>query len=239
MNWTIPALCLCVIGGPAATLAGPVNQPPPAGSLLDLAGQAISHATAQQYSVDFIATLTSTTISFAMREDQAKILFSDPSVIDTSSGGSNLLTNPAFGAGTYTSNFDSLTPIGWTYANPDNTHPVGEQIAGCGALANTNCWGAGAVQGYDILSQSIATIVGDTYRISFYALDPGSSSVFSDLSTNGDTTDEGGNGADILAYAQGGISVPEPGSVLLFGIGVLGVGLLRKRRPGSLVVSIS
>jgi len=110
-----------------------------------------------------------------------------------------------------------------------------------GAAVNY-CWFDGAVQAYDAIRQTIPTNVGDTYQISFDVAEdsaifaypgnpifppgyPGSDSWaaaqegyngppchFSDLSTNGDTTDGAGNGINVAVYAQEGLP-SEPVSV--------------------------
>ena len=115
----------------------------------------------------------------------------------TSSG--NLLTNGDFSTGDLT---------GWTYANIYGAGYGGFVSSSCEGYF-TSCWYDGAVQAHDAISQTIATNPGDNYEISFYATDNGELSNWSRLSTNGDVTDPGGNGADILAYAQAGL--PSPG----------------------------
>jgi hypothetical protein len=61
------------------------------------------------------------------------------------------------------------------------------------------------VQAYDAISQNVTTVVGHTYKISFYLSDNGPYSTFSSLSTNGNVTGTGGNGVDVLVYAQAGL----------------------------------
>lgn len=108
------------------------------------------------------------------------------------------------------------------------------------------CWFDGAVQAYDAIDQIVATVIGNVYALSFKYTDNGPYNVFSDLSTNGNTTGTGGNGVNILAYAQAGLpvacpvgavcttppptGVPEPLSLSLFGAGIVGAALLRRRR---------
>ncbi len=229
-NLLLTAMLVLVMVTPA--LAGPNNEPPPAGAILDLNGQTITHSYAQLYSVDFTAALPNTAITFAFREDPAFIYFGNASVVDTTTLSSNLLTNGNFTGGVYTNNGNAGTPNGWTYANI-----YGASFGGFVAtdpLVGGYAWYDGAVQAYDAISQTIATNPGDVYQISFYAWDDGGLTTFSDLSTNGDVTDTGGNGADILAYAQAGLppagnTVPEPCTMLLLGSGLVGLIAFRKK----------
>ncbi len=188
------------------------NNPPPAGAILDLSGTPVpggGNQTYQQYSVSFVATLTSTTITFAFREDPAFLFFSSPSVVDTADPEVNLLTNADFSGGTDTSNGNTSTPVGWNYANQYGALAGGVLNPQCGIIMNDvaeNCWVDGAVQAYDALSQSITTIVGHTYQITFWLADDSSCHCnFSDISTNGNTTGTGGNGINETVYAQGGL----------------------------------
>jgi hypothetical protein len=72
----LPTLALCLFGvafGAKLVTNVTLNQPPPAGAILDLAGTPIpgngSGTVFQNYSVNFVATLTNTQITFAFRED--------------------------------------------------------------------------------------------------------------------------------------------------------------------------
>ena len=209
------------------------NDPPPAGAILDLAqisngGNAIpggGNATYQLYTANFTATSTGTVITFAFRDDPAQISFAYPSVVDTSvEEGGNLLQNGDFSQG--------LT--GWTYANAFEVQAGGFATSGSHACYTAAyCWFDGAVQGFDAISQTITTIVGHNYKITFLVAEDsaivayqgneccgyppnfpgsncwaatkmgysGSPCVFSDVSTNGDAIDPGGNGIDVAAYA--------------------------------------
>jgi len=217
------------------------NLGPPSGAILDVGGQAIPHGTAQQYTVTFTATTANTVISFYFRDDPADLLFSDPSVTNTTTGSAtNLLQNSTFAAGTYAGGGDSSVPVDWTYANPNNASYGGQVSSGCGALAGSDCWVDGATQAYDSLSQTIATTIGDVYKAIFYLTEDSGQGVFSKLSTDG-TAGTGGNGIDVVTYANTGgtaTSVPEPGSTPLIGSGVAllvlirGLGAWRRRGDG-------
>ena len=192
------------------------NDPPPAGPvILDLNGTPIPH-TYQNYTATFTATSTSTNISFAFRQDPAFLFLANVSV--TTGGGPNLLTNGDFSAGIV----GNSAPVGWTYLNTfgatfggfvDNSNPY----TGPGNTGSHNDYSDGAVQAYDSITQAISTTVGATYTVSFYLDDNSSLTTFSTLSTNGDTTDTGGNGADLLVYAGAlpTAAVPEPSSLVL------------------------
>jgi hypothetical protein len=177
-------------------------------------------STYQEYTVDFTAILSNTAITFAFREDPAFIYFSSPSVTDQTIGGGNLLVNSSFSGAAYTSNGNSSTPVGWTYANVYGATFGGVLMPDCGvgpggSFGVGNCWYDGAVQAYDALTQTLATTPGHRYQIAFWIADDsdcetdgGPPCNFSDLSTNGDTTDTQGNGIDVTVYAAAGLPAP-------------------------------
>jgi hypothetical protein len=202
----------------AGPINDPNNDPPPAGAILDLNGTPIpggGNGTYQMYTTNFTATFSNTAITFAFREDPSFIAFANASVTDVTVGGGNLLANGNFSGGTYTNNGNSLTPVGWTYANIYGASfggvvaPSGDNPNACGVGGPSNCWYDGAVQAYDAISQTIATTPGHQYQISFSVADySGCGCDFSDVSTNGDTTDNGGNGINVTVYAQAGLPPP-------------------------------
>jgi hypothetical protein len=210
------------------------NYGPPAGAILNLAGDPIT-STWTEYTVSFTATLTSTTITFLFRNDPGYTAATDLSVVNDTTPAGNEFVYGAFQGGTVGSN-----PVGWTY-DPDYTAPTSLTYNGvvqstgtpgaCTSTPNTlpgggagNFWCDGTVQGYDAIDQVVSTVVGDEYTISFYQASEDSTGSYpappnyQATSTNGDTTNDDGNGIDTLVYAGSSIpaSVPEPGSLLLF-----------------------
>jgi hypothetical protein len=215
------------------------NNPPPTGAILDLGGtetataaQSVNHGAATLESVDFTAALSSTDITFAFREDPAFISFGDVSLTDLTHPGGNLILNGNFSLGTVGTN----SATDWTFVNVYGASASGTVETGACGGGLTTCWYDGSVQAYDAIDQFVATHIGDTYDLSFEYTDDGGLGTFSDLSTNGDTTDTGGTGIDILAYAQadippaGGGTVPEPSTLVTLGTGLLSLAGFARRR---------
>jgi len=211
--------CAALIGA-QPVFASPSNIGPPVGAIFDLNGVAIDGAY-HTYTVDFTAALSSTDITFALRNDPSYTSLTNVSVVDTTTGSStNLIVN-----GTFLGSGESIA--GWTYANVYG--------AGAAGVAENGYWYDGAIQAYDAVDQFIGTTAGNTYQISFDVKGSGDP-FFSDLSTNGDVTGTGGNGNDVLVYAQAGLptaAVPEPESyaLLLAGLGL--VTFVKRARKGA------
>jgi hypothetical protein len=157
------------------------------------------------------------------------------SVVDITEPGGNLILNGGFELGPV----GASAPTDWTYLNSSGASYGGVVVQDVGlAHSGNNFYYDGAVQAYDAITQVIGTSTGDTYQISFWLNDDGPLTTFQDVSNNGDTSDTGGNGADLLVYA-GAVPVPEPTTftTVLFGLGLLSLGILRVSRLSSSAAS--
>lgn len=211
---------------------------PPPGYILDVGAVAgTTTAAYTQFSTTFTANQGVTYVSFLFRRDPSYFAFDDAAVTLGTSG-PNLLVDPGFEDGPV----GSQVPVGW--GNFQQTAGIGAQgvvatgggRGGEGPHSGNNFWDDGAVGAYDGIYQSIATVVGQQYTLSFWLANPSSGSPYSQT----------GNGIDVLAYAgadlPGGTiiitpappppSVPEPATwaTMVGGFGLIGGALRRRRR---------
>ena len=212
---------------PGQDYVDPTNEPPPPGAILDLNGTAIPKSYTSYTTPAFIATSSSTNISFAFREDPAFLSHDDVTIRDVTTSSAVTVVNGGFESGP----LGASAPAGWTYLNTFGAQ-AGGIVDNNNPHTGSNNYFDGAVQAYDGITQAIATTAGDSYTISVFLDDNSSLTTFSRLSTNGDNTDSGGNGVDLLVYA-GAIpqaTAPEPASLVPFGAGLAFLCIFCRRK---------
>jgi hypothetical protein len=209
-----------------SAFAGPINQGPPAGNvILNLNGDPILGGY-NMYSASFTATDASTNLSFAFREDPAFLFLDDVSMVDTTTASGNLVSNGGFEAGP----LGASAPTGWTYLNTFGAS-FGGFVSNNNPHTGSNNYYDGAVQAYDGITQNIATTVGDSYTVTFWLADNSGGDIYRQVSTNGDVTDIGGNGINLVVYAGGvPVGVPEPATWAMMILGMAGIGATLRRR---------
>lgn len=223
MNKTKSLLLLAGLAAVTAFAATACATP-----ILDLNGQPMPSAY-QQYTVGFTATQATTNITFAMRDDPAYIYLD--TIVAASSGAPavNLLTNGDFEGGTTAGPGSVRVPDGWQYLASSDT---GDSTVKCkegDEQAGSCAWSDGSDGGYDGITQAIATTIGDTYQISFWAY----------ADDDGSRTWQTGT-SDLMVYAGAVPSltgVPEPAPLGMFGLGLLMLGgfvTVRRRHRGTL-----
>jgi hypothetical protein len=189
---------------------------PPSGPVvLDLKGKPLP-ATYTQYSTTFTATGSSSVIAFVFRHDPGWFAFDDATV--STGAGPNLLTNGGFESG---------TSAGWTIFSQTSVSSTGK-VGHLGSSVGGNPWNPpvfngnydwleGTDAGYDGISQTISTVAGTTYTITFELVQHVTQNVtattFQQVSTNGGTGVQG-NGVDALVYAGATAPSTDPNSTL-------------------------
>ncbi|MBV8588885.1 MAG: hypothetical protein JO212_02275 [Acetobacteraceae bacterium] len=208
-------------------------QLPPPDPIFDLAQVHSGPLSSYQFfTTSFTANTTNETVSFAFREVPKFFAFDDVSV--TARGSNlNLLADPGFESAVVGTN----VPAGWTrFIQPVDVTAIGvvasaTQPGGCppnGPHSGSQFWCDGSVEGYDGLSQTLPTVVGQTYDVGFWLADNSGQPVANPT-------------IDALVYATNGLpqgtepfNAVEPRSVALLGFGLLGLGFVSwYRRPES------
>lgn len=246
MRSILPVLSLLPL---LTAVAAAQNLAPPSSpyEILDLAGSPIM-SDPTEYSVDFTATTSTSTVTFAFRHDPGFFHLYHPSVTDaTTADSTNLLVNSDFTEGGDTSPFDPDPVPEWTVLSQPTEFPqyFVYQSVGGGVID-------GATQSYDGIAQSFATTVGDTYNVTFglqeIQADMVGASIYQPVSTNGDTTDTKGNGIDLLVYAGAGapdfsaVPAADAGSSATLGViafAMLAVPVLARSRRRKLLALAS
>ena len=248
---SLVAVSISIVGSAITPkLASAQNAPP--GYIYDLAA-ADPGPTPQNYTLfttSFVAGDSQffTTVNFAFRETPAYFGFDDVSVVAAGTH-HNLLSDPGFE--------DSASAVGTSFPGnqwgrwiqPIDTAAIGEVSTatspyGCssGPHSGVVFWCDGSVQGYDGIYQTVATLPGTTYDVSFY-LDDNSSSDWVGTGTSPQSQ------VDALVYAISGVNaipintsgvgpappapsaVPEPAAAATMSLAMACLTMLRRYRP--------
>jgi hypothetical protein len=211
-------------------------QNPPPGAIFDLS---TVHPTAfspdnvfTQFTTSFVADLTGTEyVSFAFREVPAYFSFDDACVTATTCTSSNLLADPGLESDT-PANVGTNFPVSWDrWIQPVDVSAIGvvasasnpEACGNSGPHTGTYFWCDGSVEGFDALYQPVSVVDGTTYTISWWLTDNSGSPI-----TN-PTIDMLVYAGDQIPVGTQQIGTPEPATFGLMGLGLVAVGIIRRR----------
>jgi acyl-coenzyme A thioesterase PaaI-like protein len=176
-------------------------------TLLAIPSTGTAGATSQQsyteYTYTYTATMAKTWLTFEFRNDPSFWALDDISV--TNAGGTNVIVNGGFETGT-------LSP--WTLYDPSNLSNAGTVETGY-AHTGTYSYVDGAVDGTDGISQGFSSVAGQTYTISFWLENTGSTTGVTSLGgTTNDALAEAIIGANVLGTNPLSISGAVAGQTL-------------------------
>ncbi|CAF3066441.1 unnamed protein product, partial [Rotaria sp. Silwood2] len=124
-----------------------------------------------QYTYTYVAIASTTRITLSLREDNYFFGLDNITVYNNAAPSTQVLLN---------GDFETCTLSSWVYCNPSNAAFSG-QVQTTSFSSNGQTYSAysgscfyldGAVGAPDYLSQTFATIVGNTYTISFWLYNP-------------------------------------------------------------------
>lgn len=218
-------------GQARATPVSGFSPIPPPGWVFNLAGRSVPMNPGRyvQYTATFTAWQATTNITFALTDSTFDYFFLDNiGVADVDNPGVNLIRNGGFEDGVAPSGGNPYAPVDWQYLNPYGVYDQGFVSDGLGQGGSSHAWAPDSAPVYDFITQPIATVIGDRYQLSFWALGPDEGNRWREMNGNNDWPLIEGDSFDIIAYA-GDIprptpALPEPAALGMFGFGVLLIG---------------